>query len=280
MIKRILVALDPDSDTPVAIRYAADVAERNGAVVVGLAVVDAGSIEAETRGGGIGSMYYAGKLRENLTEETRARARELVAKFEASMQETGIEHSEIVREGVPFRRIVEDMKVHDLLIVGKEPHFYYGSPERNTDTLEQVVRQTIAPTIIVGKEYRPVRRVLVSYDASPVAARALQAFAHLRPFGTDVAVDVVNVYEEDENEATLVVGMAKEYLQAHGFITVEPVIIRGSEPAREILASAGHSGADVIVAGAHAVSKWREFAFGSTTSQLIEACPLPLFVHH
>ena len=77
MIKHILVALDPDSDTPIAIRYASDIAGQYNAEVVALAVVDTGIIESETRGGGIGSMYYAEKLRENLTEDTRARAGEI-----------------------------------------------------------------------------------------------------------------------------------------------------------------------------------------------------------
>ena len=40
MIKKILVALDADSDTPVATRYAADIARRYAAEVTGLAVVD------------------------------------------------------------------------------------------------------------------------------------------------------------------------------------------------------------------------------------------------
>ena len=39
MLKRILVALDPDQDTPVATRYARELALRHGAHVSGLAVL-------------------------------------------------------------------------------------------------------------------------------------------------------------------------------------------------------------------------------------------------
>ena len=63
MIKRILVALDTDSDTPSATRYATEIASRYDAELTGLAVVDTGSIDAGSRGGGVGSMYYAEKLR-------------------------------------------------------------------------------------------------------------------------------------------------------------------------------------------------------------------------
>lgn len=75
MIERILIALDVDADTPVAIQYVENIATRYAAEVVGLAVVDTGSIESGTRGGGVGSMDYAEKLRENLTEVTRQKAR-------------------------------------------------------------------------------------------------------------------------------------------------------------------------------------------------------------
>ncbi len=49
MIRRILVALDLDSDTTVATRYALEIARRFGARVTGVAVVDMGSIEASVK---------------------------------------------------------------------------------------------------------------------------------------------------------------------------------------------------------------------------------------
>ncbi|MDA0378587.1 MAG: universal stress protein [Bacteroidetes bacterium] len=53
MIKRILVALDPDSDTVVAVQYAISIAQQTSARITGLAVVDTKNIEASSRGGAI-----------------------------------------------------------------------------------------------------------------------------------------------------------------------------------------------------------------------------------
>jgi len=159
MIKRILVALDPDSDTQTATRYAVEIARRTGARVSGLAVVDMGSIDSTAIGGGIGSMYYAEKLREKLTEEARSKASELTSRFDKLAQ--GVEHIELVEEGVPFERIVEDMKYHDLLIVGDDPHFFYAHPKSKTETLIHVIENTIGPTLVVKKKYRSVERVLM-----------------------------------------------------------------------------------------------------------------------
>lgn len=279
MIKRILVALDPDSDTPVATRYAADIARRHEAHVVGLAVVDTGQIEAAGRGGGVGSMYYAEKLKENLTEETRQTARELIARFEASMNETGVSFTDVVEEGVPFRRILEDMKYHDLLVVGREPHFFYGHPDEKTNTLAKVVKETSAPTLVFGDSYGPIDRVMVAYDGSAASARTVQFFAHLQPFGTDVKIEVVNVHSGNEEESRLVVRLMASYLETHGF-RVRQTSIRGDDTAKQILDYAEQSNADVVVAGAHAVSKIKRLAFGSTTSRLLTDCPKPLFLYH
>ena len=106
MIKKILVALDADTDTPVATRYAADIARRHNAEVTGLAVVDMGSIEASSRGGGIGSMYLMEKLQENLTAEARSVARQLTGEFNAAMKDSGVGFDAQVEEGVPFERSV------------------------------------------------------------------------------------------------------------------------------------------------------------------------------
>jgi len=150
MLKRILVALDPDSDTPIATEYAANIARRYDAEVTGLAVVDLGSIEASSRGGGIGSMYYAEKLRERLTSEARATAQSLIEEFDRAMKGLGVAHVETVQDGVPFQRIIEDMNYYDLLIIGKTPHFFYSHPKQETHTLARVVKNTVGATLVVG----------------------------------------------------------------------------------------------------------------------------------
>jgi nucleotide-binding universal stress UspA family protein len=278
MIKRILVALDPDTDTPVATRHAAEIAARYQAEVVGMAVVDTGHIEAEMRGGGIGSMYYAEKLHDRLTEEARDTAQQLVRAFEAALAETGIRYGDFVREGVPFRRIIEDMKYHDLLVIGRSPHFFYNHPEEETATLEQVVKQAVAPVFITGDVYRPVRRVLIAYDGSDPSARTLQCFAHLQPFGTGVEVDLLNVYEHEGAESELLLKLAKSYLDAHGF-SARYTSMAGKSPDRLIVEYAERTAADVVVAGAHAASRLRKLAFGSTTDSLLKNSPVPLFLH-
>jgi len=279
MIKRILVALDTDSDTPIATRYASEIADRYDAEIVGLAVVDTEQIEAASRGGGVGSMYYAEKLKENLTEETREKAAELLSEFHSALTGTGIPHVETVEEGVPFRRIIEDMKYHDLLVVGRTPHFFYGHPDEKTKTLAKLVNETTAPTLVVGDVHRPVKRVLIAYDGSEAASRTVKYFTHLKPFGDDLMIDALHVHQGDERESRLVLGLLASYLEKHGFV-VGQTSIREDGLAEQISEYARDTAVDIVVAGAHSVSFLRKLAFGSTTQKLLNECPTPLFLYH
>ncbi|MEZ4700580.1 MAG: universal stress protein [Rhodothermales bacterium] len=278
MLKRILVALDPDEDTPIASRYAIDIAQRHEAEVTGLACIDLAAIGSSSSGGGIGSMYYAERLRERLTNETRARAQELIKEFEATFAKAGVRYADEVQEGVPFERILEDMKYHDLLVVGRTPHFFYGHPNERTETLVRVVKGTSAPVFIVGDTYKPIRKVVVAYDRSVASARAMQRFAQFSPFGLDLEVQVVHVCKEREHdESELVLNLAKGYLNAYGYTTHSMSLV-GDDPKKEILDYAVSYEADLVVAGAHSQHMLHKLAFGSTTEALLEESPIPLFL--
>ena len=194
MTQRILVVLDPDSDTPVATDTAIDIARRHDGEVTGLAFFDRDSIGADTVGSGIGSYYYAEKLRKTLTDETRQRATELLAEFIERVEAAGVRHSgDRIGEDNLVRSLLSEMRTHDLLVAGRESHFYYAEPEHRTHTLAKVLEDGAAPTLIVGGQPVEVRRVAVAYDGSAPAARSLQKFVHLRPFGTDLDVEIVHV---------------------------------------------------------------------------------------
>ncbi len=277
MIKKLLVALDPDSDTTVASQYAVEIARRCDAQITGLAVIDLDTIASETRGGGIGSMYYAEKLRANLTDETRAKAKELLDTFHNAMDTAGATYSELVEEGVPVDRILEDTKYHDMLIIGKDPHFFYGQPKKETEILPRVVRETVTPTLVVGDVFQPVRRVLVAYDGSNAAARTLHAFVSLQPFGSDLDVEIVHIYERNQDESQLLLKLAASYMEAHGF---RPSVrsMEGDNPRKQIARHAVDYRADLVVAGAHSKTKILGMSFGSTTDHLLKDHPAPLFL--
>lgn len=285
MIKRILVALDPDTDTPIATRYAAELAARFGGEVSGLAVIDTRRIAAEAGpGGAVGAGYYLELSRKRMTDEARDTARRLVTTFDAALREAGVRHAERVEEGGPVEEVIEATKYHDLLVIGRTPHFFYTRPEEKTNTLAQVVKKGITPTLVVGEAYRPVERVLIAYDGSAASARSMQRFAQLQPFGSDVALELVHVRlaggSAERMRSALLLRLARSFLLAHGFERVSETSRNGGTPVEVLSEHARDVGADLVVAGAHSVSAMRRLAFGSTTHALLKDGTLPFFLFH
>ncbi len=278
MIKRILVALDQDADTPVAVDYAFDTAHRNRAEVTGLAVVDVNRIEDTSSGGGIGSMYYAEKLREKLTVKTRIRAQELVKEFSDASEAEHIPYQVDVKEGVPSDEIVEDLRYHDILFIGNNPHFFYGHPDQTTTTLGHVVQKCVAPVVIVPDERKRIKTAILGYDGSVPSVRAMQRFAQLAPFGRDITIHIVSISAgSDHAAAEMKTVHASAFLKQHGFETMS-VTLHGNKPVEHILNYAEQKGAELIIAGAHSVSRMQRMAFGSTTASLVEDGRFVLFL--
>lgn len=278
MIRKILLALDSDKDTPVAMHYAFDIAHRVEAQITGFACIDTKRIDDSASGGGIGSMHYAEKLRKKLETETREEARELLERFAKASMREHVAFTQQVRDGAPSARIIEEMRYHELLIIGNDPHFFYGHPDEHTTTLAHVVKGSVAPVLVVPDTYRPIKTVMLAYDGSAPSARAMQMFALFSPFGKDLDVHVARVSTEaDHEKAELEVRSAADYLQFHGF-TTHTATLQGHRPVDHLIEHAESIDADLLVAGAHSVSMVRKLAFGSTTESLIDKATMPIFM--
>ncbi|MFN1834153.1 universal stress protein [Balneola sp. MJW-20] len=282
MIKRILVALDLDNDTPIAIRYAISLAERFDASISGLAIVDTGHIDSTVGVGPIGTMYYAQQLHNHLTEEARTRAGELLETFEQLVSKSGVKHSELMEEGVPFERIQEDLKFHDLLIIGRETHFFYNRPSRDTNTISRLVKNSSGPVLVVTPDYLHIDHVIVTHDGSVAASRALQWLVQLQPFGNDITIDILNVCEgknsQAEEQSRLIMHLTSDYLRHHGYERISQVSLPKGNTGEVILEYIQKSGANLITLGAHSMAAIRRITFGSTTHKLVMESPIPLLL--
>jgi len=284
MIKRILVALDSDTDTPIATHYAIGLARRFDAQLTGLAIVDMEDIYASVGTGGIGTIYYAEKLRDFLTEENRTEAKKLLRAFHDTVEKSGVAYTELMEEGVPYERIIEEMKYHDLLIAGRDSHFFYTRPEKETSTLTKVIKKSITPALIVTDGYRDMKRVMVAYDESAASARTLQSFVHLLPYGKDLEVELVNVLDQNTDEtrdhARLLLKLATNYLGTHGFEKIQQTILDKGNPGERLLKRLEDTQPDMVILGAHSMSAIKRMTFGSTTYDLIRKSNVPLFVNN
>ncbi len=282
MIKRILIALDPDDDTPVATQYAIELAKKFDASVTGLAVVDTSNIYPTGIIGEPDMTHHARNLWEELSDESREVAKRLLDRFQKTVEKTGIRYTAIKQEGASYDRIIEGMKYHDLLVVGRESHFFYNEPRRETKTLAQVVKHGVSPTLVVMDRYKDVQKVLVAFDGSNPSARSLKSFVHLMPYGKELEIELFYVEDEvserTEENGSSILDYAEHYLKEHQFTNTRKTIVSHKKPSEKIMERRDETDADLIVLGAHAVSALKRITFGSNTHDLITQSDTPLFL--
>lgn len=281
MIKRIVVALDADDDTPIATQYAIRLGNRFNASLTGLAVVDLGNIYTGI-GVGHAAQYSSVELWEELSESTRSKAGVLLDEFKHAVDKAGVNYTAIKKQGVSEDHIIEHMKYHDLLIIGRDSHFFYNQPQQKTDTLARVVKGGAAPTLIVTDEYREIGKIMIAFDGSAAASRSLKDFVHLLPYGKDLEIELVNVArdekDDDIDDSDYILGQAEAYLKTHNFSYIQKTILKKGNPAEQLFEHQQKKNPDMILLGAHAVSAIRRATFGSTTHEMITRTGIPLFL--
>jgi nucleotide-binding universal stress UspA family protein len=116
--------------------------------------------------------------------------------------------------------------------------------------------------------------VLIAYDGSLLAAKAMQLFvasglALRRP------VHLLTMAEHPEPIAR----RGREFLTSHG-VQVYQHVDECRNPAERILEFALRLEVGLIVMGAYGQPRYREFMFGSVTAGVLKKTPVPLFLYH
>lgn len=131
------------------------------------------------------------------------------------------------------------------------------------------------------KKFPLLNNVVIAWDESPQAARAVHDAIPLLKLADNVNVVMVPEEEYYENKLIISGQGLKSYLSHHG-INVNMVTIqrKKSKIAKEILSSAKHQGAGLIVMGVYGHSRIRESVFGGTSKYLLKNTTIPLLVSH
>jgi nucleotide-binding universal stress UspA family protein len=273
MLKRILVALSGTAFTPVAVRRGVQLAQRHGASITGVTVVDIERL-ADVGPVPIGGAAVAHDLAEHRLAVTQEHVEVEIERFEKACQEASVPFIIGREHGDPFELLLDLWRYHDLTVIGLRGLFEYGVVRNPDDMIIKLIRRGVRPIIAVSPEYREVNRVLVAYDGSPEAAMAMKRFAQLRLW-PDATMRLV-CFGIDEKAATPLLIDATAYLRAHGF---EPEA--ESLPGRAkhgLLAHAQEWEADLVVMGSTSRSRIAKLVMGATALEALMHADIPLFL--
>ncbi|HEY9079890.1 universal stress protein [Magnetovibrio sp.] len=166
----------------------------------------------------------------------------------------------------------------DLVIVGQvnpdEPAM--SSSEDVAGRLALSLGRPVLAVPYAGSFATVGKRVLVAWDGSRAAARAMGDAMALMRQADAVEVLGVNVEEGDSGGQDAVA-----HLSRHGIKAVARTVqARDMEPGAMMLSHAADFGADMLVMGAYGHARWRELVMGGVTQHMLEHMTIPVLMSH
>jgi nucleotide-binding universal stress UspA family protein len=255
-----------------------------GATLVGLGVVDEPGIRATEPawpvGGtpGVDPVYYRGY--QGRLEEVNRQVDFVLKRFAAKSGREGLDHCELKASGPPDELIASEAQACDLIVLARDSRFRIVARDRESDdTIKKVLKNAPRPVVIIpGSTYNPHGPVVVAYDGSLQASRALAAFQSTG-IGESGRVHVLTM-DSNTLDASRHSERALKYLRSHKIEAVSHVLPASSDPANTILEQVRHVDAGLLVMGAYGQPVLREFFVGSVTRTMLAQCPVPVLCYH
>jgi nucleotide-binding universal stress UspA family protein len=275
MIKRILVALSGTPCTGSAIAHAIELAQAHDAELSGVTVIDPNKLldVGPIPIGGAAAAHELGEHRMHLAEE---HIEEAIGQFETACGKAGVTNRVLRESGDSAEKLLADWRYHDLTIIGLRGLFEYGVLHDHGHLVLDVIGAGLRPLLAVGEEHRTIQRAMVSYDGSPLAARAMKAYCMLdiwRPMPTTVVS-----FLGQEGDSDTLLADATSYLEAHTFSTTKKRV--EEKPRNAILRTMEDCDADLLVMGAAKRTRLGRKLLGDTARFALENSTRPIFLHH
>jgi nucleotide-binding universal stress UspA family protein len=164
--------------------------------------------------------------------------------------------------------------VADLVLLGKRGENANYATEHLGSMLERVLRSVDRPCLVTNRKFKAIEKIAIAYDGGASCQKALDYIAANEPFRSLEIHLVVCVEGHKEDQATQRLKEAEKKLQQAGLHPHCQILTGEVEIA--IADYLKHSEIDLLLLGAYGHSRIRELLIGSTTTELLRSCHVPV----
>jgi nucleotide-binding universal stress UspA family protein len=176
------------------------------------------------------------------------------------------------------RRLSHLARVYDLVVVEQSESTQYAFNGGLIGSLVAGCGRPVLAVPFIQKDPASFEAVIVAWDASPSAARALgDALPILKRAGS---VEIVTVANAGREHASPDRDDVVQHLTRHGVPAVARSIQGGDTTAETLLSYIADRGATLMVTGSYGHSRLAESLVGGATRTFLEAMTIPLFMSH
>ena len=277
-MKNLLICTDGSNYAQECCHYGAWLAKKTGATVEVLYVTDFRQFEVPVMvdmSGSLGIQPYEGmiaQLREledhksGFIEESAME----IFKAEGLMERTSFHHE----TGLLVDSIGDYASRADLILLGKRGESAGFAKEHLGSMLERVVRSVDKPCLVTSRKFHPINRALIAYDGGHSSRAAIEFIVKNELFHS-LELHLVMVSEKHtESQSAEWLAEAEKILKDGG-MSPQCQVLKG-EVETAIADHVEDVKADLLIAGAYGHSRIRKFLIGSTTSDLLRNCRIPV----
>ena len=191
------------------------------------------------------------------------------------MQEAGVAKVQtFLRQGDLLDEFVEREAGNDLLVLGKRGEAANFATMHLGSNIERLLRSATIPVLVAARKFEAIERVVLAFDGRPSALKAVAQMAASPLFG-GMEVAVIGAGEAStrfgDQIDNAVARLNAAGMRATGAFEPGP-------PISVIPKAVEAQGANLLVMGAYGHSRLRTLVIGSTTSEMIRSCLIPIMV--
>ena len=280
-VAKLVALVDGSAYTKSVCDHPAWVAQRTGAAVELLHVLGRREVaSAPTNLSGNITLGARTALLEELStlDEQRAklaqkRGRAILDDAKAMLEADGVaEVTTRLRIGDVVETVSEIEGEIDMVVVGKRGEAADFAKLHLGSNLERVVRSCHRPVFVASRAFKPIGSILIAYDGGTSSMKAVDHIAR-SPLFAGLKCRLLTVGpDNEENRKRL--DNAHAALKAGGY-DVDVQIVPG-QPEAVICQAVEADGFDLLVMGAYGHSRIRSLVIGSTTTEMVRSCKIPI----
>ncbi len=278
--QKIIALVDGSTYSASVCDHAAWISQRTGAPVELIHVL--GRREASDTHDHSGMIKLGAKsaLLEELAELDAQRAklitrrgRAILEEARSSLEEAGVaDVTTRLRHGDIVEAVAEVEVDARAIVIGKRGEAADFAKAHLGSNLERIVRASHKPMLVASRAFKPISNVLVAFDGGSSAMKAVDHIAR-SPLFAELSVHLVTVGAATP-EVNKGLENAKALLKGAGIEAETSVLPGQPETALSKLVDDGKC--DMLVMGAYGHSRIRALIIGSTTTQMMRSCKVPV----
>lgn len=203
------------------------------------------------------------------------RGRVILDEAKLRLHERGVDQvSARLRNGDIVETVQEFGTAADVVVIGKRGEAADFAKLHLGSNLERIVRSSRQPVLVASRAFKPIERFMIAFDGGTSAMRAVDhvarspMFAGLKCHVLTVGAETPDARRRLEDAATL--------LRAASYEVVADILPGHVETG--IARRVEETGMDLLVMGAYGHSRIRNLIIGSTTTEMIRSCLIPVML--